>query len=154
MNMDINDNNIIDKIKELALAGGVEIVESSIFHAQGQATVRVIVDYPDGGVTMDVCAGLNKSLNRYLEETSLLGDNFLIEVNSPGLDRKLKTVNDFKRVLGRNIMLWLKEKVDGKDYHEGVVRSVDENNLVLGLEDKELIINFSLIITGKEKIVY
>ena len=88
----------------------------------------------------------------YLEESKTLGEDYTVEINSPGLDRPLKEPKDFIRVKGRTVSLWLKEPVDKKDFFEAKVLSSDKNVLHLNYKGKDLDIAFDKIKLGKEKI--
>ncbi len=93
--------------------------------------VRIRADHLSGGITIDECARCNRIIRFYLEEKGFLGQDFELEVSSPGLDTKLKTPFDFQRVRGKTVSLWLSEPWQGKDYIEGVVEKNDENSVTL-----------------------
>lgn len=151
--------NIIDRNKQIELKVGdivkelgVELLELKVHFSAGKNVLRCIVDFPEGGITVDSCAAVNKRILSYFEESDDLYSNYAIEVNSPGLDRKLYNFKDFFKVKGRNIFLWLSELVEGKEYLEGQVLEVDDDKLSLGVKDKILEINFNKIKVGKERI--
>ena len=111
-----------------------------------------LVDYPQGGVTMEDCAFVNRKIFSFLETTNMLGDDFAVEVNSPGLDRSLKTRSDFLRVKGRYVMLWLIEPFMGKAYIEGELLDIHNDFLVLMCKGNRLDVPLKSIKTGKERI--
>ena len=51
-------------------------------------SLQVYLD-ADESVTVGSCAHINKALKRFLEEEGLLGDDFSIEVSSPGIGHPL-----------------------------------------------------------------
>lgn len=146
------DRQIQLKVQDIVKAAGVELLEFKIHASRGKNTLRCTVDLPQGGITLDSCAAVNKRIVVYLEENGSLGSDYAVEVNSPGLDRKLHTFKDFFKVKGRNIFLWLSEPIGGKEYLEGQVLALDDDKLSLGCKDKIVKINFSKIKVGKEKI--
>lgn len=137
----ILDKQIEEKIRKktesLLRKEGLDLVEFKIFLKGSTYVVRVITDYSEGGVSLNECARLNRLLFSYLDKDKILGEDFSVEVNSPGLDRKLKTRDDFLRVKGRNVSLWLNIPVKEKTYLEGKLLNVEEEKILL--QGKELI---------------
>ena len=150
--MESRDIKVQLKVKDIIESLDAELIDFRIFYSSGKCTLRCIVDAPEGGITLNSCTSINKKIGAYLEESSCLGDNCTVEINSPGLDRKLKVSKDFFRVKGRMISLWLNEPVEGKEYLEGKVLAVSDAKISLGYKDKILEIDFNKIKTGKEKI--
>ena len=152
----MENNNIIleAKVREILAGFGSELVELKITLFNGVTAVHCVADYPHGGINLDVCAQINKAIARYLEDTALFGEDFSVEVNSPGVDRKLKTALDFKRTSGRVVMLWFDGPVYEKTYWEGELEFIDDEKISLKTKDKALVINIADIKTAKEKIIF
>jgi ribosome maturation factor RimP len=150
-----NNNTIVEtKIREISAGFSAELVEIKISLFNGVTAMYCVVDYPHGGINLETCAHINKAVVRYLEESALFGEDFSIEVNSPGLDRKLKNPLDFKRVSGRAVMLWFDNPVYEKTYWEGEMEFINNEKISLKVKDKALAINIADIKTAKEKIVF
>ena len=69
-------------------------------------TLRVVLDRPDEAVTVDHCAKVSRQLSALLDVHDFApggsGDRkYLLEVSSPGLDRKLYRPEDYERFRGR-----------------------------------------------------
>ncbi|MDF2186877.1 ribosome maturation factor [Paraflavitalea sp. CAU 1676] len=78
--------------------------------------VKVYLD-GDQGITIEKCISINRALYKKLEEAALFpGDDFSLEVSSPGLDEPLKMYRQYKKNAGRLVEVLLKDgvKVDGK----------------------------------------
>lgn len=120
--------------------------------ARGQSMrVRCTADFPQGGITVQHCTDIAVRLRAWLENACACPDAH-IEVATPGLDRPLKTLADFTRVMRRPLMLWLKQAHEGKTYIEGVLSELTETTVTIKNNDTEITIPFSTIATGKEKI--
>lgn len=48
--------------------------------------ITIFVDKPDGGITIDECAAINKRIVKKIDEGNLVGDDYVLEVSSPGVD--------------------------------------------------------------------
>jgi ribosome maturation factor RimP len=89
---------------EARLAAGAPDVEVVLVEVSGE-TLRLFIDHPDG-VTFEHCE----------QVTNLLGDlreEYAIEVSSPGEDRPLTKPQHFRRFLGQQARVRLREARDG-----------------------------------------
>ena len=113
----------------------------------------------DNGITIEKCVSLNRSIYKLIEEASMFpGGDFSLEVSSPGLDEPLKLLRQYKRNVGRQVEVLLK---DG-DRIEGKLVSVDEDKITVEeitgknkkKETKEHILLFENIKTTKIQVVF
>lgn len=83
---------------------GAELIDIQLRHGGSRNTLMITADKP-GGITLDDCAKINSHLSHYLDEFpgdgGFFNSSYYLEVNSPGLDRPLKTEKDFIRAKGR-----------------------------------------------------
>ncbi|MFW8567172.1 ribosome maturation factor RimP [Orrella sp. 11846] len=73
--------------------------------------LRVTIDRPDG-VRIEHCELASRQLSRVYEVEDI--DYRRLEVGSPGVDRPLRTVEDFERFAGERVEIRLFEAVDGQ----------------------------------------
>ena len=66
--------------------------------------LRIFIDKP-GGVGIDDCEQLSRSVEPILDELDFLKQAYYLEVSSPGLDRVLRREKDFVRYAGRLVDL-------------------------------------------------
>ena len=89
---DIQDT-VKKEIKKMLGLENLTLIDFNLFSKKSSYIVRVTTDYPKGGITINDCARMNKLLFSYLDKEKILGDDFVVEVISPGLNRKLKDIN-------------------------------------------------------------
>jgi ribosome maturation factor RimP len=140
------------ELKKILQQDNIELIECKIFFSAGSWIVRCQIDYPQGGIDLWHCARINKQLVVYFEQSDILGDNFSLEVNSPGIDRPLKTAEDFSRVKGKILGLWFKPSFMGKQYLEGKLAEVKEESLIMRTNDAVYQVPLNAVQVGKEKI--
>ncbi len=126
---------LTEKILECIRPGiaelNLELVEL-ILRRQGRVLViTILMDKVQGGITIDECVAINKRLNRTMEEEQWISGEYLVEVASTGLDRSLKTSQDFLRVVGKRVRFHLSEIVERKCEHVGVVAEVNSNSVLI-----------------------
>lgn len=81
---------------EVAAETGVELFDVEFNGSQ----LRVFIEGP-GGTTVTLCARFSELLARKLDESNVILDRYFLEVSSPGLERKLRGIEDFQRFVGR-----------------------------------------------------
>jgi ribosome maturation factor RimP len=129
---------------------GIEIIEISVKPHNGVANIQVFADKPLGGIGMAECVRLNQALVEKLDNELALGDNYTLEVSSPGLDRDLKGVCDLRRVTGRLLQIFLKAPVNGKRELSGVLEGVRENEIVVRARHGEVLVSMDNIEKAKQ----
>jgi ribosome maturation factor RimP len=107
---------------------GAELVEVQVRRGRTQL-VRVVADRP-GGIDLDTCAAVSSELGRMLDVDDPIPGQYTLEVTSPGLDRPLRTAEDFRRNMGRRVRV-----VFAQAQHEGIVQEVGETSVRVGGTD-------------------
>jgi ribosome maturation factor RimP len=93
--------------------------------------LRIVIDKP-AGVTHEDCANLSREVGTILDvEEVIPGDSYVLEVSSPGLDRKLLRAADYERFTGSRVKLKTRNPVNGSQHFEGRLQSFHEGRLML-----------------------
>ncbi len=133
----------IEEIKSQIEAVGAELIDISLRRSSGRSILTVLVDKP-GGVTLDECAQINKRLSFYLDETGFSERAYLLEVNSPGLDRPLRTEKDFLRVVGLRVRVVVQDELKKTCVYIGRVLSVNDGGVEFIVEKDEQTLHLPL----------
>ena len=111
------------------LAGlGYELVD---LESSRSGLLRVFID-SDKGINVDDCARVSHHLTRTFAVEGI--DYERLEVSSPGLDRPLKRLEDYRRFVGRDATIKLKLPRDGRRRFDGRLAGVEEGNVVVEIE--------------------
>src|SRR5690242_14745214 len=87
------------------------------------------------GVTHEDCADYSRELGTILDvEDAIPGGQYLLEVSSPGLDRRLVRPADFQRFSGSKVKIMTREPVAGNRHFEGRLRTLDDTRIALDIE--------------------
>jgi ribosome maturation factor RimP len=101
---------------------------------------------PEGlGITHKDCERISEQLSVILDVEDLIpgSQNYLLEVSSPGLDRKLIKPADYERFVGRLARIWLNEPVAQQKYLEGRLAGFADGNVKLNVKEQELALPFA-----------
>ncbi len=127
----------IEKLRQIAgrigSSNGVEVVEVELRGGGKSRTLRVFIDKPQG-VTHEDCANFSREFSTILDvEDVVPGGEYLLEVSSPGLDRKLFRAADFERFKGSLVKLSTHEPINGNRHFEGRLELFENDRLTLDL---------------------
>ena len=112
----------LERIREaaerVARSAGVEVVDVE-WKIGKQRFLRVYIDKPDGVSHRD-CEAVSNQLSVILDVEDLVpGPHYILEVSSPGLDRKLTRPAEFERFAGRLARISTNEPVENQKFFEG-----------------------------------
>lgn len=100
-------DNLAEKTEELLqpiLAGGsLFVVDIEIKGTGNRPVINIFLDNEKGGVDVDECAKISNELSVVLEAHELVGENYVLNVSSPGLNRPLKDIRQFRKNVGRKV---------------------------------------------------
>jgi len=109
---------IRDAAERAARTAGVEIVDVE-WKIGKQRFLRVYIDKPEGISHRD-CEAVSEQLGVLLDVEDLIpGPRYILEVSSPGLDRKLTKASDFERFAGRLARISTAQPVENSTFFEG-----------------------------------
>jgi len=124
-------NTIREIAGRVATAQGVEVVDVELRGGGKARTLRITIDKPEG-VTHEDCANVSREVSTILDvEDAVQGPSYTLEVSSPGLDRPLKTPEDYQRFTGSRLKLTTREPVNGNRHFEARLQSFADGKLTL-----------------------
>ncbi len=130
---------------------GVDLIEVIHRYEGRDLVLRLLVDRPEGGISLGECARLNREISRMMEERNVLADErYILEVSSPGLDRPLKTKKDFARCINRKARFFLNIPVNGKSEWDGIITRMDGDVLYIDMQGSSLEIPLANINKAKQ----
>ncbi len=125
-----------------ACAHGLEVVDV-VYRPQGRHTLlRIDVDRPGAaGVDIADCERMSRDLEALLEEADLVPGSYDLQVSSPGVERPIRSDDDYRRNAGRRVVVETTEPWGGRVRFRGVlaglaggtVRVVEESGEEIGI---------------------
>lgn len=115
-----------------------------------QRLLRIYIDRPpaqdetEAGISHKDCERVSEQLSVILDVEDLVpGPAYVLEVSSPGLDRKLRNQTDYERFVGRLARIWLNEPVENQKYFEGRLTGFVDGSVKLQLKSKEVALSLA-----------
>ena len=127
----------VEEISEsLVVSEGMELVDLEYRREGPRWMLRLFID-KEGGVTVDDCARISRDLGDLLDVKDLIPQAYVLEVSSPGLNRRIRKKKDFSRFAGQKVQLLLVSPKDGRRKIVGDLVGVEgEEVVVIGTEGR------------------
>ena len=123
-----------EDIKNMAASLDLDVYDTVISSRDGDAIFEVMVTSKnEGSVSLDSCAELSHLLSPLLDVTPPMKGEYRLEVGTPGVERRLKTLSHFENSLGELVKATL---ITG-DFFKGKLLRVEGENVVIDDEETE-----------------
>jgi len=139
-------------IKSLVKSVDLELYDTAVVNENGEVIYRVSIlsteltqDGKKVGVSMDKCVELTHMISPLLDVSPPVSGDYRLEVGSPGIERKISNISQFKKSIGEKVSIL---QVD-KEKHRGKLIKVEENKIFLQEDNIEVEIDFNNIAKAK-----
>ena len=107
-----DEQRIINLLFEPLKIAGFDLIEVKVSMLNAQKTIQLYIDSPNG-IQIDDCVNVNQIAKNIFGKTNHQYKDYVLEVSSPGIFRKLKTPYHFKSSTGKRIKVHLEKKIEG-----------------------------------------
>lgn len=126
--------NVPAKVWELAQplleSEGMEIVDVEFRREQGGLVLRLFVDRNGGGgITLNELSRVSRQLSDLLDVYDFVPGSYLLEVSSPGINRRLRRPEHFRRYVGQRVRVRTLNVVEGRRSFSGVLQQVEPEGI-------------------------
>jgi ribosome maturation factor RimP len=117
----------------VALAAGIELVDVQYRPENGRVILRLLLDRPEGGVTLDALARLSRELGDLFEAHDAVPGRYHLECSSPGINRPLIKEAHFRRACDERerVRVRTRDPIDGRRQFHGTISDVGEDGVTL-----------------------
>ncbi len=154
----MKNGELIKKVYEISMESaeglGYEIVDIEYKNGSKHDLLSIFI-YKKEGIDLNDCSDMSRSIEDKIEDAKLIENPYYLEVSSPGLDRPLKSQDDYRRNLNKEMEVKLYAPLDGVKLFEGQLKAYDETDVYIELEDnKEIKLPIKSISSMKQKIIF
>lgn len=129
---------VLDLSKEIAEKSGCYIYDVEYVKEGGERYLRIYADKEDTGITIDECEIISRSLSETLDEVNPIKENYILEVSSPGVERRLKTPEHFNKYIGKTVDVGLYKAINGSKTVVGKLENYVDGNITVTIDDEEM----------------
>jgi ribosome maturation factor RimP len=127
--------SVVERIRRaatrVAASYGLDVFDVQFRREAAGMVVRIQIDRPgaaataEESVSVDDCARVSRDLSAVLDVEDVVPGSYTLEVSSPGLDRPLLQLDDYRRFVGRLAKLVVSEAIDGQLFIRGRLAGID-----------------------------
>lgn len=120
---------------------GLEIFDVQFRREAPGMVLRVRIDRPgpaaaaEDCVSVEDCARVSRDLSAILDVEDVVPIAYTLEVSSPGLDRPLRQLDDYRRFTGRRAKIVMRERVDGQGFFKGRLGGIEGSDVLIDGDD-------------------
>lgn len=120
--LDLYDVEMQGSILRVVVDTPAEVAEQASARAPGAPT----------GPDLDAIAEVTRAVSRALDEADPIAGRYTLEVTSPGVERRLRTPEHFRRAIGETVKIRTVAGVADQRRVEGVLTTADDTGVVVG----------------------
>jgi ribosome maturation factor RimP len=110
--------------------------------SQGRHSVlRVYID-AENGIGVDDCALVSEQVSAVLDVEDPITGEYVLEVSSPGIDRRLFSLEQYPGYLGEVIEIRLRRPFEGRRKFRGLLKGVEDDDVVVQVDDHEYLLPY------------
>lgn len=132
---------------------GYEIVDIE-YKVGSKHDLLSIYIYKKEGIDLEDCSNMTRKIEKEIEDLDLINKPYYLEISSPGLDRPIKTRDDYRRNLDNLVEAKLYAPLDGKKIYEGSLKDYDGEFVYLENDGNIIKLPIKSISHMEQKIVF
>lgn len=110
------------------------------FTSQGRfATLQIYID-KNGGVNADDCERVSHQISALLDVEASISHQYHLEVSSPGLDRPLFSIEDFRKFINHEVTIRLKMPLNNRANFKGVIEAVESHQVIVKCDGEKFVL--------------
>jgi len=122
-------------VAQVAREEMVEVFDLAVAREGPRTVIRVFLDR-EGGIRLGECESFSRKMSAVLDVSDPMPGPYVLEVSSPGLNRRLTKPAHFAAVAGRRIRVALSEPVEGSELPGGTLFRADGEGIDLERDGK------------------
>ena len=140
------EEKIFSLLSDPLKIAGFELIEVKVGMLNAQKTIQLYID-SQNSIQIDDCVNVNQITKNIFGKSNQHYKDYVLEVSSPGIFRKLKTPDHFKSSTGKRIKVHLQKKIEGLLTVTGDLQKCDEKTICILPDTKgsDMIIPYSFI---------
>ena len=146
------EQRLSDLLQPVLRSEGLMLVELVWRREAGGQVLRLYVDRPDGGVTLDECMVVSRQISDLLDVEDFIPARYNLEVSSPGLDRRLKTPKEYEMFAGRTARLVVGEDGGGTQTLKGVLKGLMGDDVLIEVAGKVRAVPLARVVKARLEI--
>ena len=145
------ENKLEEHIKEICNDLGFKFIEASIHGHKNKQNIKIIAD-TEKGISLKECQKLSREISDIIFRKDLIFSDYRLDVSSPGLYKALQFDYEYKRNIGRDLVVTYENESGKLKEIVGELIEYKNDDIVLKLKDELLSLKLRNINKAKIKL--
>ncbi|GGK85653.1 ribosome maturation factor RimP [Amphritea balenae] len=128
-----------DLIEPSVVALGYQLWGIDMVSQGRHSMLRIYID-AENGIDVEDCAKVSRQVSGILDVEDPISGEYTLEVSSPGMDRPLFNLEQYKAYIGHVVQLKLRMPFDGRRKFKGVLNGIEDEDVVLVVDQEEYLL--------------
>lgn len=104
-----------------------------------QVVLKIYIESADG-INVDDCARVSRQVSAILDVEDPIPGEYMLEVSSPGVERRLFKPEHFNVCKGEKVQITLRQGFDGRRKFKGLLCGLEDEEVVIRVDDAQEIV--------------
>ena len=132
------EQKIIEMAQPVVAENGCYIYDVEYAKEGKNRCLRIFADKEGGAISLDECEKISRRMSELLDESDPISENYMLEVSSPGIERRLRTPEHFAKYIGEVIDIGLYKAIDGSKTLSGRLKAYEDEKITVETENSEV----------------
>lgn len=93
--------------------------------------LRIFADREDGAISLDECEVISRAFSDEIDKADPIQQNYYLEVSSPGVERRLRKEEHFRRYAGETVDIGFYKAVAGSKMMTAVLKDFEDGKITV-----------------------
>ena len=138
------EESLFQALNEIVEKKDMRVVNINISGVAKSPSIQIIIDSIQG-VSLDDCSFVSKLTNDIIKVNGYYSDDYNLEVSSPGVNRQLFSLDDFRLYENSMVKIKLKKPINNQKNILGIIKVIKSENIIVDIGEEEIEIEFKNI---------
>ena len=138
------EESLFQALNEIVEKKDMRVVNINISGLAKSPSIQIIIDSIQG-VSLDDCSFVSKLTDDIIKVNGYYSDDYNLEVSSPGINRQLFSLDDFRLYKNSMVKIKLKKPINNRKNILGIIKVIKNENIILDVDQEEIKIDFKNI---------
>lgn len=101
-----------------------------IYEKEGKDNyLRIFIDKENSIIDLNDCEKVNNAINDILDEKDLIKSSYMLEVSSPGLERRIRSDEHLEMAISKEVEVHTFKPIENSKIIKGILNSFDDNTI-------------------------
>ena len=138
------EESLFQALNEIVEKKDMRVVNINISGLAKSPSIQIIIDSIQG-VSLDDCSFVSKLTDDIIKVKGYYSDDYNLEVSSPGVNRQLFSLDDFRLYENSMVKIKLKKPINNRKNILGIIKVIKSENIIVDIDEEEIEIEFKNI---------